>query len=122
MPLAKHDDAVHAFPPDRADQPFGMSVLPRRSRRSRPVTNAHRPKTAYENITVDSVAITDHVLRCCFPTVGLRQLACDPFTRWVRGCSQPHDLAATVLSDAGFLLQAIFVRGRRQACCAAGFL
>src|SRR5712692_3478006 len=97
VPLAKHDDIVQAFPPDRADQPFGISVLPRRSRRSRPVTNAHRPKAANENITVDSVAVTDDVLRCCLPTIGLHQLACDPFSRWVRGCSQPHDLAATVL-------------------------
>src|SRR5438270_1027600 len=97
VPLAKHDDIVQAFPPDRADQPFGISVLPRRSRRSRPVTNAHRPKAADENITVDSVAVTDDVLRCRFPTIRLHELACDPFSRWVRGCSQPHDLAATVL-------------------------
>ena len=85
MPLSKHDDIVQAFPSDRADQPFGISVLPWRSRRSRPVTNAHRPKTADENVTVDSVAVTHDVLRGFFPTVGLRQLACDPFSRWVRG-------------------------------------
>jgi hypothetical protein len=38
-----------------------------------------RPKAADENITVDSVAVTNDILRCCFPTVGLRQVA-----RWVR--------------------------------------
>ena len=27
-------------------------------------------------------AVTDDVLRCCFPTVGLHQLTCDPFSRW----------------------------------------
>jgi hypothetical protein len=44
--------------------------LPRRSRRSRPVTNAHRPKAADENITVDGVAVTDDVLRCMsFPKI-----------------------------------------------------
>jgi len=70
VPLANHDDTVQAFPPDRADQPFGISVLPRRSRRSRPVTNAHRPKAADENITVDGVAVTDDVLRCLsFPKI-----------------------------------------------------
>jgi hypothetical protein len=37
------------------------NLLPRRSRRSRPVTNAHRSKATDENITVDSVAIADHV-------------------------------------------------------------
>jgi hypothetical protein len=32
VPLAKHDDVVQALPLDPADQPFGISVLPRRSR------------------------------------------------------------------------------------------
>jgi len=80
---------------DRGGQPFA-----KRSRRSRPVTNAHRSKATDENITVDSVAIADHVLRAGFPTVGLRRLACDPFSRWVRGCSQPHTLAVTVSVSA----------------------
>jgi bifunctional non-homologous end joining protein LigD len=42
--LAKHDDEVQALPPDRADQPFGVSILPGRSRRSRPVTRLHEIK------------------------------------------------------------------------------
>jgi hypothetical protein len=49
------------------------NLLPRRSRRSRPVTNAHRSKATDENITVDSVAIADHVLRSGFPTVSARR-------------------------------------------------
>ena len=85
MPLAKHNDIVQAIPPDRADQPFRIPVLPWRPRRYRPVTNAHRLKTADENVTVDGVAVTDDVSRCCCPTVGLRELACDPFGRRVRG-------------------------------------
>jgi hypothetical protein len=76
----------------------------------RPLRCAHRPKAADENITVDSVAVTNDILRCCFPTVGLRQLACDPFSRWVRGCSQPlhdDDSAASAPSPfrAAFLFQ-----------------
>ena len=97
MPLAKHNDMVQAIPPDRADQPFRISVLPWRSRRSRPVTNAHRSKAADENVAVDGVAVTNDVSRCCCPTIGLRELACDPFSRRVRGDTQPQDLAATVL-------------------------
>jgi hypothetical protein len=64
MPLAKHNNVVQAFPPDRADQPFSVSILPWRSRRSRPVTNAHRPKTADENVAIDGIAVTDGVSRC----------------------------------------------------------
>ena len=97
VPLAKHNDMIQAIPPDRADQSLRISVLPRRSCRSRPVTNAHRMKTAGKNVAVDGVSVTDDVTWCCFPTKGLRELTSDPFSRWV--CSNPEtqDLAATVL-------------------------
>src|SRR5271166_6426057 len=97
MPFAKHNNVVQAIPPDRADQAFRISVLPWRSRCSRPVTNAHRTKATNEDVAVNSVAVTDDVSRRCSPTVGLCELACDPFGRWVRGNSQPQNLAATVL-------------------------
>ena len=59
MPLAKYNNMIQAIPPDRADQAFRISVLPWRSRRSRPITNAHRLKAADENVAVDGVAVTD---------------------------------------------------------------
>jgi hypothetical protein len=43
-----------------------------RPRRCRLITNAHRLKTADENVTVDGVAVTDDVSGWCC------QLACDP--------------------------------------------
>jgi hypothetical protein len=89
MPLAKHNDIVQAITPDRADQPFRISVLQWRPRRCRLITNAHRLKTADENVTVDGVAVTDDVSGWCCPTVGLGELACDPFTRRARGNCQP---------------------------------
>src|SRR6478672_3305257 len=52
-----------AFPPDRTDPPFTISVLPRRSRRGWPIPNAHRPKAADEDVTVDGVAVTNDVSR-----------------------------------------------------------
>ena len=45
VPFAEHDDMSKAFPPDRANQPFSMSILPWRPRRGWPVTNAYRTKT-----------------------------------------------------------------------------
>jgi hypothetical protein len=39
--LAEHDNVVKAFPSDRTDQPFGVSVLPWGTRRRRPIANAH---------------------------------------------------------------------------------
>jgi hypothetical protein len=71
MPLAEHDNMVKTFPADRTDRPFTISVLPRRSRRGRPIPNAHCPKAADEDVTVDGVAVTDDVPRRYVPTIGL---------------------------------------------------
>src|SRR5437899_11517173 len=96
MPLPEHDNMVQAIASDRTDRPFTMSVLPRRSRRGWPIPNAHRPKAADEDVTVDRVAVTNDVSRRYFPTTGLGELARNPFSRWVRGHSQPQHLAAVV--------------------------
>src|ERR1700757_3097145 len=97
VPLPEPDNGVKTFPPDRTDRPFTISVLPRRSRRGWPIANAHRPKAADEDVTVDGVAVTNDVSRRHFPTIGLGELARNPFRRWVRGHSQPEDLAAIVM-------------------------
>src|SRR6202171_3473825 len=97
MPLAEHDNVVKTFPPDRCARPFTIPVLPRRSRRGGPIPNAHRPKAADEDVTVDGVAVTDDVSRRHFPAIGLGELARNPLGRWVRGHSQPQDLAAIVM-------------------------
>src|ERR1700676_3783566 len=95
--LAEHNNVVKAFPSDRTDQPFSISILPRGARRGWPITNAHRPKAADEDVTVDGVAVTNDVSRRYFPTIGLGELARNPFRRRVRGHSQPQDLAAIVM-------------------------
>src|ERR1700681_3473722 len=94
MPLSEHNNVVKTFPADRTDRPFTIPVLPRRSRRGWPIPNAHRPKAADEDVTVDGVAVTDDVSRFYFPTIGLGELARNPFGGWVRSHSQPQDLAA----------------------------
>ena len=71
----------------------------RRSRRGWPISNAHRPKAADEDVAVDGVAVTDDVSRRYFPTIGLGELVRNPFSRWVRSRSQPQDLAAIVLQN-----------------------
>jgi len=40
MSFADYDDMIDAFPADRTDQPFGISVLPWGARRRRPIANA----------------------------------------------------------------------------------
>ena len=80
MPLAEHDNVVKTFPADRTDRPFTIPVLPRRSRRGWPIPNAHRPKAADEDVTVDGVAVTDDVSRLYFPTIGLGELVAQKLT------------------------------------------
>ena len=87
--LAEDDDMIKTFPSDRADQPFGMSILPWRSRRGWPVTNAHGAKPPFEYLAVDAVAIADDVPRRGLPAAGLGKLPGDPFGRRMRRHSQP---------------------------------
>ena len=72
MPLAEDDDMIKTFPSDRADQPFRMSILPWRSWRSWPVTNAHGAKPPGENLAIDAVAIADDVASASIPSHRLR--------------------------------------------------
>src|ERR1700675_3978871 len=85
------------IPAGSSRSPFQICVLPRRSRRGWPIPTAHCPKAADEDITVDGVAVTDDLSRFYVPAIGLGELARNPFSRWVRGHSQPQDLAAIVM-------------------------
>jgi hypothetical protein len=79
-------------PTGRSAHPFCQGQTPR----GRPVTNAHRPKATDERITVDGIAVTDQVSRCCFPTIGFGELARDPFRHCVARL-RPATRSATVV-------------------------
>src|SRR5712671_2324154 len=95
--LAEHNNVVKAFPSDRTDQPFGICVLPRGKRRCWPVANAYRSESADKDLTIGPVPVTNEIARSLFPPACFRDLICDPFCRWVRGHSQPQDMAAIVM-------------------------
>src|SRR5271163_22199 len=92
---------IQAIPPDRADQSLRISVLPRRSCRSRPVTNAHRMKAAGKNVAVDGVSVTDDVTWCCFPTICLGDLTSDAFSHVV---SSKHDIRVLERASVFFII------------------
>jgi hypothetical protein len=81
MGLAEDDDVIEAFPADRADQPFRMSVLPRRPWGCRVISDAHRRKTLRDHLTVGCVAISNQIVRCFILREGLGGLAGDPHGR-----------------------------------------
>src|SRR5208282_23457 len=89
VPLAKDDDMVKTFRPDRANQPFRMAILPWRLGCSWPVANAHGTKPPGENF---AIAIADHVLRRPFPAAGLGELSGHPFG--ARVCKRSMTLLA----------------------------
>src|SRR3954453_14044346 len=97
MPLAKDDHMIEALASDRANQSFNVAVLPRRSRRCRSVANAHSAETTRKCFAVDTVAITNEVVRCRFPPAGLADLPGDPFGGW-RCCDADPKNSSAVMS------------------------
>src|SRR6478672_12574372 len=99
MPLANYDHVIQAFASDRADQSFGIAVLPRRSRRCRSVANAHRANAPRKCLAVDAVAIANEVIRHRLPPASLADLPSDPF-RGRRPCdANPKDSSAVMSED-----------------------
>jgi hypothetical protein len=62
VPLAKHNDMVEHFPPDRANQPFSIGILPWRSRCRWSVANAHRAKPPDECLAIGAIAIANNIV------------------------------------------------------------
>src|ERR1700732_3247894 len=97
--LAEHDNVVKAFPSGRTDQPFGICVLPRGTRRCWPVANAYRSESADKDLTIGPVPVTNEIARSLFPPACLRDLICDPFCGWMRCDAKPQNMSPTVPHD-----------------------
>ena len=89
VPLSEHNNVVKAFPSDRTDQPFGVSILPRGAWRRWSVANAHRSKPSDEDIAIGPIAIADQIVGNLFPAACFRDLICDPFRGWMRCDAKP---------------------------------
>jgi len=75
MPLANDHNVIKAFPPDRTDQVFTVSILPRRTSGGRLVANAHRAERSFENVAIGGIAVADEISWRLFPTTGFSELA-----------------------------------------------
>ena len=51
MSLPQRHDMVETFVSDRSDQPFNMTILPRRAWRDRPISDAHGSQPAGDRDT-----------------------------------------------------------------------
>ena len=75
----EYDHVVQALPADRANEPLNVSVLPGRSERNRPISDAHGAQTLHEDWPVRGVPIPDEISRRMVPRECLGDLARDPF-------------------------------------------
>ena len=99
MRLAQHDEMVHALTPDRSDQPFGKSILPRRGWCSRLVPDAHGAQSARDNGTVNPITIANEVLRGIVPRKCLRYLTRNPFCGRICRDVDPDEVSAVEPND-----------------------
>src|SRR5712675_2570922 len=99
MRLAPNHHMIQTLPSNRSDQPFGKSILPRRSWCGRLVPDAHGAQSARDNAAIDLVAIADEVVRSLIPGKGLRYLTCNPFGRGICCDVGPDELSAAEPDD-----------------------
>ena len=75
---------VRALAPDRADQAFNISILPRRAERCWPVPDPHRSHASLERGTECSVIVANQIFRCTVPGKRFGDLARQPLGRRMR--------------------------------------
>jgi hypothetical protein len=86
--FAEYNDVVKAFPSDRTDQPFSISILPRGARRCRSIADAYRSESADKDLAIGAVPVPNEIAGSLFPPAGFRDLICDPFCGWM--CSDVY--------------------------------
>ena len=106
MALAKYNNVVKAFPSDRTDQPFGISVLPRGARRCWSVANAYRSESANKDLAIGPVPVTNEIPRSLFPPAYFRDLICDAFCGWMRCDAKSQNMSPAVPHDQRSIEQA----------------
>src|SRR5580692_5219413 len=104
--LAEYNNVVKAFPSDRTDQPFSISILPRGTRRCGSVANTHRSKSTDEDLTIGAVPVTNEIAGSLFPPACVRDLICDPFCGWMRCDAKPQNMSPAVPQDQQSIEQA----------------
>src|ERR1700730_11102087 len=97
--LGEYNNVVKAFPSDRTDQPFSISILPRGARRRRSIADAYRSKSADNGLTIGAVEVTNEIAGSLLPPACLRDLICDPFCGWMPCDAKPQNMSPAVPHD-----------------------
>src|SRR6267378_3765080 len=91
VPLSEHNNVVKAFPSDRTDQPFGISIMPRGAWRRWSVANAHRSKSSDEDNVIGPIPVADQIVGSPFPAESFRNLICNPSCGRMRCDAEPYE-------------------------------
>ena len=82
--FVEHDDMIEALPPDRADQPFDVGILPGRPRRGKHFLDAYTLQAFPQSSDRSASAVANQVTRRLVKGEGLADLAGYPFRGWMR--------------------------------------
>src|ERR1700726_851237 len=104
--LPEHNNVVKAFPSDRTDQPFSISILPRGARRCRSIADAYRSESADKDLTIGAVPVANEIAGSLFPPACFRNLICDPFCVRMRCDAKPQNMSPAVPHDQQSIEQA----------------
>ena len=92
--LIQDDDMVEAFSADRADQPFDVRALPRRSESGENFADFQAFDQRPEGGAIDAVAVPEQEPRCHVPRKCLQDLGCGPLGGWMLGDVEMNDAPA----------------------------
>src|SRR3989454_7547789 len=96
MPLADYYDMVKAFPPQRANHPLRIGVLPCAAWLNDRLPDVEQPRLTRKSFAIDLIPVPDQMPRALVLPARLDQLSCRPFRRRVLGDIEMHQPAPAV--------------------------
>jgi len=97
--FVEYNYVIGALPARRPDQAFNITILPRRPKGCRTVSDAHCPEAGLECCPIRSVIVPNQIPRCRIPRERLRDLARQSVRRRIAGDCKPEQLPALVAED-----------------------
>src|SRR5215831_5298666 len=90
---------AQAFTPNRTDDPFDVSALPRRPRSAENFFDIHYRDLIAELLAIDSISISHQISRRRIEGKGFKHLLRCPFRRWMSCDVEVHDASSIVWED-----------------------
>ena len=81
MVFVQNDHLIQAFSPNRADNPFGIRVLPRRTIRCNDFLNSHVLDPPAKDLTIDGIPVAQDVPGHLIVWKGFDDLLASPLRR-----------------------------------------